>query len=119
MPHERAAEGLRFGLGRDNDEDQIDRVAALLPALVARVAGGEVAAVTSAGRERIVVALSGGVDSSTAAALLVDAGYDVVGATLRLYDAQRDCGQHRRALLRPARHRGRARHRAAWASRTT
>ena len=31
--------------------------------------------------------MSGGVDSSTAAALLVDAGYDVVGVTLRLYDA--------------------------------
>jgi tRNA (5-methylaminomethyl-2-thiouridylate)-methyltransferase len=87
MPGARAAEGLRFGLGRDNDEAQIDRVAALMPALVARAAGGERAAVTSAGRERIVVALSGGVDSSTAAALLVDAGYDVVGATLRLYDA--------------------------------
>ena len=32
--------------------------------------------------------MSGGVDSSTAAALLVDAGYEVIGATLRLYDAR-------------------------------
>ena len=39
------------------------------------------------GRERIVIAMSGGVDSSTAAAMLVDAGHDVVGVTLRLYDA--------------------------------
>ena len=31
--------------------------------------------------------MSGGVDSSTAAALLVERGYDVIGATLRLYDA--------------------------------
>jgi tRNA-specific 2-thiouridylase len=31
--------------------------------------------------------MSGGVDSSTAAAMLVDAGHDVVGVTLRLYDA--------------------------------
>jgi tRNA-specific 2-thiouridylase len=31
--------------------------------------------------------MSGGVDSSTAAALLVDEGYEVIGATLRLYDA--------------------------------
>ncbi len=35
---------------------------------------------------RIVVAMSGGVDSSTVAALLVEAGYDVVGITLQLYD---------------------------------
>ncbi len=36
--------------------------------------------------ERIAVAMSGGVDSSVAAALMVEAGYDVVGITLQLYD---------------------------------
>ncbi|HEX3884327.1 MAG TPA: tRNA 2-thiouridine(34) synthase MnmA [Stellaceae bacterium] len=35
---------------------------------------------------RIVVAMSGGVDSSVVAALLARAGYDVVGITLQLYD---------------------------------
>jgi tRNA-specific 2-thiouridylase len=35
---------------------------------------------------RIVVAMSGGVDSSVTAALLADAGYDVIGITLQLYD---------------------------------
>ena len=35
---------------------------------------------------RIVVAMSGGVDSSVTAALLVEQGYDVVGVTLQLYD---------------------------------
>jgi tRNA-specific 2-thiouridylase len=36
---------------------------------------------------RVVVAMSGGVDSSTAAAMLHEAGAEVVGVTLRLYDA--------------------------------
>jgi len=35
----------------------------------------------------LVVALSGGVDSATAAALLVEAGEEVVGVSMRLYDA--------------------------------
>ncbi len=35
---------------------------------------------------RVMVAMSGGVDSSVTAALLADAGYDVVGVTLQLYD---------------------------------
>src|SRR5215216_4742326 len=36
----------------------------------------------------VVAALSGGVDSATAAALLVEAGHQVIGMTLRLYDAR-------------------------------
>src|SRR5437016_5307155 len=36
---------------------------------------------------RIIVAMSGGVDSSVAAALLAEQGHDVIGVSMQLYDA--------------------------------
>ena len=41
---------------------------------------------------KVVVAMSGGVDSSVAAALLVHSGYDVVGVTLKLWGGVSDSG---------------------------
>jgi tRNA-specific 2-thiouridylase len=38
--------------------------------------------------EKALIAMSGGVDSSVAAALMVKAGFDCIGATLKLYDAE-------------------------------
>jgi tRNA-specific 2-thiouridylase len=40
--------------------------------------------------ERVLLALSGGVDSSTAGILLKNGGYDVVGCTMQLWDARRN-----------------------------
>ena len=52
---------------------------------------------------RVVVAMSGGVDSSVVAAMLADEGYDVVGVTLQLYDHGAGLAEKRR-LLRGPRH---------------
>ncbi|TAN21151.1 MAG: tRNA 2-thiouridine(34) synthase MnmA [Actinomycetota bacterium] len=41
---------------------------------------------------KVLVAMSGGVDSSVAAALLVEQGYDVVGATMKLWGGSSDSG---------------------------
>ena len=41
---------------------------------------------TSSARKRVVVAMSGGVDSSVAAAMMKAAGHEVIGVTLQLYD---------------------------------
>jgi len=41
---------------------------------------------------RVLVAMSGGVDSSVAAAILAESGHDVVGATLKLWGGPSDSG---------------------------
>ena len=48
---------------------------------------------------RVVVAMSGGVDSSVTAALLVEAGFEVVGLTMQLYDYGKAL-QKKRGMLR-------------------
>jgi tRNA-specific 2-thiouridylase len=41
---------------------------------------------------QVLVAMSGGVDSSVAAAMLLDAGHDVVGVTMKLWGGEGDSG---------------------------
>jgi len=54
---------------------------------------------------RIVVAMSGGVDSSVAAALLAEQGHDVIGLSMQLYDQSEGQTSFGELLLdrRPAR----------------
>jgi len=51
-------------------------------------------------KKKVVVAMSGGVDSSVAAGLLLEQGYDVQGASLRMWEGElgpRVCSDHRGA----------------------
>ena len=82
-----AAAAIRMSLGVLTTEADIERVAEVFPR-ARRQGARRGRGLTMASRdvsERVLVAMSGGVDSSVAAAMLVEQGYDVVGATMKLF----------------------------------
>ncbi len=69
---------------------------------------------------RVVVAMSGGVDSSLAAALLAEQGHEVVGVSMQLHDQTEGAGpSFGRCCALDDLHDARPPWRAAWASPTT
>ena len=76
---------------RTTDED-IERALPDRPGRRRRAASWGLSHGWHTGTMRVLVAMSGGVDSSVAAALLVEQGHEVVGATLKLWGGQSDSG---------------------------
>ena len=74
LPDSLARGAVRFTLGHDTTGADIDRALAVVPVVVGRSAIRLLRTRWHTGRVRVLVAMSGGVDSSVAAALLVEAG---------------------------------------------
>jgi asparagine synthetase B (glutamine-hydrolysing) len=91
-PEEEARGALRLSLGRTHHRrggrrPRRGRAACRgVDATRQRRRRGRSAGAGRPGVSRILVAMSGGVDSSVAAALLTQAGHDVVGVWMRLHD---------------------------------
>ena len=83
VPRELALGAIRFSLGHDSTPGR--RRPRRRGDARRGGQGPEAGAECSDVRERVLVAMSGGVDSSVAAARLVEQGYDVVGATMKLF----------------------------------
>ena len=88
-----AGAGLAAALARAGPPTDADVDAALAGIVDAAARAASPRPGRSAGMtERVLVAMSGGVDSSVAAALLLEAGHDVVGVTLKLWGGDSDRG---------------------------
>ena len=110
VPRELARGALRLSLGRRPTDADVDRALVRDPRSGRAPPAG--ACRMSGQRSPVMVAMSGGVDSSVAAALLRDAGHEVVGVTMKLWGGESDSGlllglrrRRRPPGRRPTRHR--------------
>ena len=53
-------------------------------------------------KKKVIIAMSGGVDSSVAAYLMIREGYECAGATMKLYDKPQDISANTRACCTPS-----------------
>ncbi len=84
MTRDRALSSVRFSLGYASTPADIDTALRRRGRSRRQAAGGLMA--------RVMVMMSGGVDSSVAAALLHEQGHDVTGVTLKLWGGESDSG---------------------------
>ena len=95
LPADLARSSVRLTVGWPTTEAEVDEAVAVITAGVERLAG-RAAGATQSCREaesmRVLVAMSGGVDSSVAAARLLAEGHDVTGVTLKLWGGESDSG---------------------------
>ena len=105
---------LRFSLGQTTTDADVGRAVAVLGRRDRRRFGQRIRRRRAAPSwMQVLVAMSGGVDSSVAAALLLEQGHEVVGVTMRLWGGASDTGCCSVADVDDAR-----RSRSSWASST-
>ena len=86
-----AQSSIRFSMGRENDDESVDYASGSSAASCSEFTGYGLSAVNhnlAQSSPTVAVAMSGGVDSSVAAALLIRLGYQVVGLTMKLFNPE-------------------------------